>query len=276
MNVCDRGADAFENIEFWENRGEKYVIRSKRDRKIMTEDGSPTRLHEYARAQPRVSERTVAVSANHRQGARQATVAMGFAKVTLPAPNNKRGEHSRRPVQSWVIHVLETHPPGGQQALEWILLSNVAAATSEDAQERVDWYRCRPIVEEFHKAMKTGCGIEELQFTTRKALEVTLALLSVVATHLLRLRDRSRDERTRDRPASETIDPIYVQVLSLMRFKQQRELTTHEFFMALAKLGGHLNRKSDGPPGWLVLWSGWTKLQPMVQAIEADRRARCV
>lgn len=62
----------------------------------------------------------------------------------------------------------------------------------------------------------------------------------------------------------------------MMRFNQQRELTTHEFFMALAKLGGHLNRKSDKPPGWLVLWRGWTKLQPMVEAIAADRKARCV
>lgn len=276
VHVCDRGADAFENIQFWEDRGEKYVIRSKCDRKIITEDGDERRLHELARAQPRVARRTVAVSANYGRCARAATVAIGFAKVTLPAPHNQRGENSRRPVQSWVVHVLEINPPQGQEALEWILLSNVAVATADDAWERVDWYCCRPIVEELHKAMKSGCGIEQVQFTTRKALEVTLALLSVVATRLLRLRDRSRDEQTRDRPASETIDPIYVQVLSLMRFGRRRELTTHEFFMALAKLGGHLNRKSDKPPGWLVLWRGWTKLQPMVQAIEADRRARCV
>jgi hypothetical protein len=278
VHVCDRGADAFENIEFWEDRVEKYVIRSKSDRKIIAPDESEAgsqRLHEYARRQPRVARRTIKVSANHGQPARAAQVAIGFAKVTLPAPSNPRGEHSDRPVQSWVVHVLEIDPPKGRPPLEWILLTNVAVATSDDAWERVDWYCCRPIVEELHKAMKTGCGIEALQFTTRHALEVTLALLSVVATRLLRLRDRSRDERTRDRPASETIDPIYVQVLSLMRFNQRRELTTHEFFMALARLGGHLNRKSDKPPGWLVLWRGWTKLQPMVDAIEADRRGRC-
>jgi hypothetical protein len=45
--------------------------------------------------------------------------------------------------------------------------------------------------------------------------------------------------------------------------------------MALARLGGHLDRKSDKPPGWLVLWRGWSRLQPMVEAVEADRRARC-
>ena len=31
--------------------------------------------------------------------------------------------------------------------------------------------------------------------------------------------------------------------------------------MALARLGGHSGRKSSPPPGWLVLWRGWEKLQ---------------
>lgn len=123
--------------------------------------------------------------------------------------------------------------------------------------------------------MKTGCGVEELQFTTRHALEAALALLSVVATRLLRLRDLSRDEQRKTCPATEVIDPIYVEGLSIMRYKQKRALTTHEFRMTPARLGGHLDRKSDKPPGWLVLWRGWSRLQPMVEAVEADRRARC-
>ena len=276
VHIGDRGADAFENIEFWENRGEKYVIRSKSNRKIVLKDGKKGHLHDYARRLDRLSEQTIRVSENHGQRGREAKVAMGWAKVTLPAPEQKRGEHSSRPLESWVTHVREIDPPKGQVALEWILLTNVPVRTADDVWERVEWYKCRPIIEEFHKAMKSGCGIEELQFTTRHALEVTLALLSVVATKLLRLRDLSRDEQAKDRSATEVIDPIEVEVLSLMRFKQIRALTTREFCMALAKLGGHLNRASDKPPGWLVLWRGWTTLQPMVQAVEADRLVRCV
>jgi len=275
VHVCDRGGDAFENIEFWENRGEKYVIRSKCNRKVVAPDGTTPRLHDHARQLPRAAEQTVRVSANHGQGGREARVAVGFGKVTLPAPRQKRGEHSDRPAQAWVVHVREVDPPAGQPALEWILLSNVAVESAAEAWERVSWYRCRPIVEELHKAMKTGCGVEALQLTTRHALEVALALLSVVATRLLRLRDLSRDEQSKACPATDVIDPIYVDVLSIMRYKQKRALTTHEFCMALARLGGHLNRKSDKPPGWLVLWRGWSRLQPMVEAVEADRAARC-
>src|SRR5256885_11972521 len=58
-----------------------------------------------------------------------------------------------------------------------------------------DLYGCRSIVEELHKGMKTGCGIETLQFTTEAALQPAIALLSVVAVFLLGLRDARSEER---------------------------------------------------------------------------------
>ena len=61
--------------------------------------------------------------------------------------------------------------------------------------------------------------------------------------------------------------PLHVVTLSLWRYKQPRnDLTMHTFYYALARLGGHQNRKHDHPPGWLVLWRGWTKLQPTIEA----------
>src|SRR5665213_3261345 len=63
-------------------------------------------------------------------------------------------------------HVREVNAPEGVEPVEWILLTNVPVNSLEEAAERVDWYACRPIVEEFHKAQKTGCGIENPQFTS--------------------------------------------------------------------------------------------------------------
>lgn len=284
VNIADRGSDTFENIEFWERQGEKYVIRSKSNRNMDDpETGQIIRLHDMARGLKPVEQRTIQVAENHGQPARLATVSVAFAPVTLPAPKRRRGEHSNEPVQAYVVHVREvtgSHPGGktgkGPEPLEWILLTNVPVLTAADAWERTEWYSCRPVIEEYHKALKTGCGVEELQFTTRAALEVSLALLSVVAVQLLRMRDMSRDPELKDQPAELLIDAIYVAVLSTMRFKKKRPLSVGEFFKALAYLGGHLNRRSDKPPGWLVLWRGWTKLQPMVSAVEADRQSRCV
>jgi hypothetical protein len=68
----------------------------------------------------------------------------------------------------------------------------------------------------------------------------------------------------------------YVEVLSLKRYKELRTgLTVREFFLALARLGGHQDRKCDGHPGWLVLWRGWMKLQAMLDGYLAARRSIC-
>ena len=131
------------------------------------------------------------------------------------------------------------------------------------------------VIEEYHKAQKTGCQIEDLQFTTEQALQPMIALLSVVATVLLNLRQACRRDDAETRPATELVDPIYEEILRAQRYKQPREpMTIREFSLALGRLGGHMNRKSDGLPGWLTLWRGWTKLQLMVAGAEAERRRK--
>ena len=192
----------------------------------------------------------------------------------LPPPHPRRGEYRDEPLGMWVVHVREIEVPAGVEPLEWILLTNVATKNQQQAWERVAWYECRPVIEEFHKAQKTGCGMELLQFTTRKALEVSIAMLSVVAVQLLRLRDLSRQEQADQRPASQVVDQQYVEVLSLWRYKQLRPLSVREFFYALARLGGHLNRRQDRPPGWLVLWRGWMELQRLVEGAQLQRLRR--
>jgi hypothetical protein len=180
-------------------------------------------------------------------------------------PRQPRGEHDDTPLEVWAIRVWEIDPPAGEKGIEWILLSNVAVDNEEDAWQRVDWYTVRWVIEEWHKGMKTGCEIENLQFTTRARLEPAIAVLSVVAVWLLQMRDASRDEETRQQPARQRVPELWVRVLSGWRHKRAcPEWTYGEFVQALARLGGHQNRKHDHPPGWLVLWRGWAQLQAMI------------
>jgi len=281
INIADRGADMLEFIEAVHLSGDEYVIRSKSNRNIELDDGKGgvirTKLHDFARALPSMGERSVCVSTNRGHQGRTAQVRVSAAPASIRTPQFARGEHSRDNVAAWVIYVREINAPPGEKPLEWILLTNVPALDFKEVGERIDWYACRPIVEEYHKAAKTGCGIELPQFTTPHALQVTIAVLSVVATQLLRLRDLSRGDDATTRPATDVVDQEYVTALSYWRFKKiVLHLSVHDFCMALAKLGGHLNRKHDGPPGWLVLWRGWTKLQPMVDGIRAARMMSCV
>jgi hypothetical protein len=55
--------------------------------------------------------------------------------------------------------VREPETPQGVEPLEWILVTTVPIACEQDAWERVKWYKWRRLLEDFHKVLKTGCGI---------------------------------------------------------------------------------------------------------------------
>jgi Transposase DNA-binding len=266
VDIADRGADLFEFLASEDAHDRSYVVRACFSRKIGIGHGAqpePGALHVYARSLAESGRRQITVS-DGKGGQRKATVAMSFGAVQLLPPHVKRGLYEPRPLPVWVIRVWEIDAPAGVTPVEWILLTNVAVATVADAWERVGWYERRWLVEEYHKAQKTGCAIEDMQFTTEDALQPMIALLSVVAVQLLNLRAAARREDATTRPAKEVVHEDYVAVLSAWRYKELRELTVHEFFYALGRLGGHQNRKCDKQPGWLVLWRGWMKLQSMV------------
>jgi hypothetical protein len=272
VEVGDRGSDLFEYLDELHQHGKHYVLRSKHNRWVLAADGQRQRLHDWARTWPSAGQRTVAVPA---RGGAEAVLQVAFATVTIPAPKNPRGQHGTAPLTVDVLRTWEVHPPPEAEPIEWILLTNVAVATVADAWERVDWYATRWLVEELHKGQKTGCGLEQLPFTTCAALEPALGILSVVAVFLLQLRCASRDERAASQPATERVPALYVRVLSTWRHGQpRRDWTVRDFCYALARLGGHQNRKSDHPPGWIVLWRGWTKLLSMVEGAEMIEKAK--
>lgn len=273
IDVFDRGGDDFEFLDHLDAHGRRYVGRAKHNRIIRIgheEDGKEGKLKDHLRSLPKQGESREIVIRDHDRGPqRKAHVVVSWAAVTLPPPEQQCGYWRGVPLQVWAVRVWEPNPPQGVEAVEWFLLTNVAVEKAADAWERVDWYCCRWVVEEFHKAQKTGCNIEDPQFTTVAALEPTIALLSVVAMTLLNLRDMSRDKETQDWPATEVVSQEEMEVLCGHYHKKRRMLTVREYFVLLARLGGHQNRKKDHPPGWLVLWRGWQALQLMVAGARA-------
>ena len=79
------------------------------------------------------------------------------------------------------------------------------------------------------------------------------------------MRDASRSDDAKTRPARELISADYVEVLSAWRHgKVKLNWSLHDFFYVMARLGGHQNRKNDHPPGWQTIWEGWKELQAML------------
>ena len=289
VHVSDRGSDSFETLEAYERNG-WFVVRANVSRPIACGHAAGTAvttyLCAYARGLPSVGSKPVEVSfrpadrkgrnRRPRQPQRMTTVRVAAAPVQLQPPKHHRGLHSKQPLAAWVIHVREENAPAKAEPLEWFLLTNRPVTTLAEALEVLGWYERRWVIEEFHKAMKTGCRIENPQFTTEGALQPTIAVLSVVATFLLNLRELARRPEAAQRPARQVLCPLMVRVLCLWRHEDERpNWSVREFLMALARLGGHQNRKGDGLPGWLTLWRGWQALQPMLIGYRIKTRRRC-
>jgi hypothetical protein len=210
-----------------------------------------------------------------RKARKEAEFIVRGGPVLICPPHAKHGHHGDEPLPMYVVQVTEVSPPPGEETIDWTLLTNEPVESFQDAWRVTGWYERRWTVEEYHKAKKTGCQIEDMQFTTTARLEPAIALLSIVALTLLNLREASRRPDAHIRLATTLLAPDYVEVLSQWRFRKSRDdLTIYEFFFALARLGGHQNRKCDGHPGWLVLWRGWTKLQAMLDGYDAAQRKR--
>ena len=276
VEVADRGADIIEYLDHVESQNKQYLVRSRHNRRVSEggldpDTGEPLnpeiiKLHDLAHSLECTTGRSHEIPARPGHARRTAQLSVGFSAVVLHVPAEPRGETRRVPLAAWVVIVKEVQPPAGVEPLEWVLLTNVPVLNSQDAWKCVSWYEIRWGIEEYHKVLKTGCGIEQLQFTTEQSLQPAIALISVTAVQLLNLRDAARQPDAKTRPASDLFPPLAILVLSLWRFHERRDtLSVHDFCLALARLGGHQNRTGDGLPGWITLWRGWSALQPMLE-----------
>jgi hypothetical protein len=282
VDVSDSLSDTFEYMAFEVTQGRRFLLRAREDRHLAKPLSGPSRLFEAVRQVEAAGTREVRVhqappkktGRKPRPGRqRRTTMAqVAFAPVRIAPPCKRLGEYPSQALDLWAVRIWEPVTPEGEEPLEWILLTNCPVLTLQDAFERINWYELRWIIEEYHKGMKTGCSIESLQFEKIERLEPAIALISAVATTLLRLRDAARAPDAETRPASEVVDPVYVEVLAAHMGKRlgPRPMVK-AFYMHVARLGGHQNRKADGFPGWITLWRGWMKLQAMVDGYEAAR-----
>ncbi len=295
IDVCDRGADTFEFLEHECHSGRRFVIRMAYNRKIYVghDDASDKEgyLLDHARTVPAAGYWKLSVSSKREiikpkkkgekkvcmRKQREANMAVSFAPVQIRPPSTRYGQYGNTPLRVWIVRVWETDPPEGNEPLEWFLITNHAVTTFEEAYRVVGWYEHRWVIEEYHKAIKTGCSIEKMQFTSEDRLHPAIALISVVALTLLTLRDAGRAPDAKKRKATEVISEDYVAILSTWRHgKPNLNWTVHDFYYALGRLGGHQNRKSDHPPGWQVLWRGWIELQAMIRGAEvASEMKKC-
>jgi Transposase DNA-binding len=270
VDVSDSLSDTFEYMAYEVTHQRHFVLRARENRKLDEPIAGVTFLFDAVRALQPAGARMIQVQTSPGRKARKTEVQIAFTPVRLALPGKKAGEYENHALDLWAVRVWEPNTPKNEEPLEWILLTNCPVTKLNNAFERIDWYELRWIIEEYHKGMKTGCGIETFQFEKIVRLEPAIALISAVATTLLRLRDAARAPDADRRPATDVVDQVYVEALaSCYPGRLKGNPTILKFYMHVARLGGHQNRKADGFPGWLTLWRGWTKLESVVTGYTA-------
>jgi hypothetical protein len=159
-----------------------------------------------------------------------------------------------------VVEAREIHPPAGEEPLVWVLLTTLPAESFESACALLEEYLCRWEIELFHKVLKSGCRLEEMQqrfdFTLLPAI-VLCMLVACRLLHVLRL-GRECPELPCDLVFDESEWKSVVVALK-GRAALEPKPSVGEVIRLIAKLGGHLGRKNDPPPGMKCLWIGMTR-----------------
>lgn len=268
IDVADRGADVFEFLQTLLDRRRTFVVRSKHNRALGTgssEETAVALLHDHVRTLPATTHWTLVLPARAGKPARTAHLAAASEPVTLRPPHVRTGDFRREALPLTGVRVWEANPPAGETPLEWILLTNEPAATPAEIRRVADWYADRMQIEEFHKVQKSGTRVEGCQVQSVEKMAAVVALLSVIAVGLMNLRLAVRLPDQADRPATDLVPAVWVEVLSRQQHGTPRDWTVAQFWLALARLGGYQKNPSQHPPGWITLWRGWTQLHPLIR-----------
>ncbi|WP_460950104.1 IS4 family transposase [Spirosoma daeguense] len=258
IQVADREADCTELINRAYKARQHLIIRSRGGRRIANSDYT---LADWQAKCPQVHE--VERPLLDGQGkAHRCRCRLAYSKVQL------RGID--KPL--WVVYLTQQEPIAGQEMAHWIVLTSLPVADVSTASWILDVYSRRwPTCEDFHKCLKTGCGIEHRHLHSTQALFGAIGLLSLVSIALLRLRHLALHDP--DMPVSGILAEAELRVAQDL---SRRYLTASDgtacqsqsmrwFVLLLARVGGHQGIRQAGLPGWQTIWRGYRQFSLLVE-----------
>lgn len=262
--IADQESDFYEPIQTCQQLGMDFIIRAFQDRRLADEAG---KLRQALAKAPVLGQRTVELRSRGGEPARTAIVELRGVQVDLDGPWRPGGW--QEPLRGvWALEVREVDAPEGvKEPLHWVLLTSLPCRTLAEARRVVGRYTARWWVEEYHKALKSGAGVEDSQLERAGRLEPLIGVLAVVAVRLLntKMLARSRPEGSE---AKKSFGPEALAILEKRFGKPRGGWSNRNVLVATARLGGFLARKHDGMPGWQTIWRGWQRLMWMCEGLE--------
>jgi hypothetical protein len=284
--MADREADIWETIGRCQDKQWDFIVRASQPRALADQEGSVfdaaaaapvvARFNLNLRSRPQRVTRDKKTGRVKRvrkaHGARTVELEVRTCTVRLRAPWRPGGPAEPRTVN--IVEAKEVNAAPGDDPIHWVLLTSWPCRTEQEAMRIVKAYTRRWLIEEYHKALKTGARIEESQLRTAQRIQALLGILAVVAVRLL---NRKLLATTRPNEAVDVqeIGQATLTILEVKFGRPQDGWTNRNVLRCIARLGGFIGRKSDGEPGWITIWRGWQFLLPMVEGFDLARGERC-
>jgi len=263
IHVMDREADDYSLFHNLTSNGERFVVRARckgtRTRMVVHDDFR--QLHEAVASMEAVVERDVKPTTRKKHSSPTQDIIHPPREPRLTKLSMPQVLPRFPPTIALnVVRVWEPTPPPGEAPVEWVLLTTDPITTVEQLLKIVDRYRARRTIEEYFKALKTGCAYEHRQPEDHLSLANALAVFAPIACTLLTLRTEAR--RVPDAPAQLVLSQPQIEVLRVLgRMPLPENPTQRDVLLAVAALGGHI--KWNGDPGWLTLARGSTERNQM-------------
>ena len=272
IHVADRECDFYEFFRDTAKIGAHVLVRAARNRSINKESrrAKPeAHLFDHLKAKRAQGKMTIKIQVNGQDKYRQATLSIIYSQISMPPPPNKtKNKDGELPLLDvFAIMAIERNPPKGHEALCWVLITDLAVLTLDDAVEKVYWYSLRWNIELFHKVLKSGCAVEQAQLRHAERLKKYITVKSIIAWRLFWLSRCSKEDKQASCLTVLTQEEWAVLYRKTHKTKYLPDTvsTVEEVLVWIAKLGGYIGRRTDPPPGMISLWRGWQRLMDMVE-----------
>jgi hypothetical protein len=263
VTVCDREADIYDFFRLSDELGTPVLVRASQDRPVNKKsryaEKGVAKLWEHICKQPDAGSYQIEIPRRAKtkhcgaRAARTALLSVKFGAFAMNPPRNhpKHADEKLPDIEMNGILVREASPPQGEEPLEWMLITNLPVGSFEDACEMVRWYGLRWRIEMYFKVLKSGFRVEACRLANAERLTRYLALMSIVGWRIFMITLIGRADPTM--PCTALLAQQECKILYLLNRSSegppQISPTIGEAVTWIAKLGGYLGRKCDGPPG---------------------------
>ncbi|HUI90008.1 MAG TPA: IS4 family transposase [Anaerolineales bacterium] len=257
--VADREADMYDLFAAPRSSQLHLLVRAVQNRRI---DHPATYLKQAVSELGIAGQMSVEVGRQGERAPRTAHLEIRYLNVEILPPHRGLYRKGAQPISVWVILAQESSPPAGEEPISWWLLTTLSIRTLEEAQRCIRWYSYRWLIERYHFVLKSGCRIERLQLENAQRLERAIATYAIVAWRLLWLTYQAR--LAPEQSCAIALETFEWQSLCCTVLRSatppQQPPSLQLAILYIAKLGGFLARKGDGPPGVQTIWRGLNRL----------------